>query len=458
MSASVATIVFGLFIFWLFARDRALRSQCSMALWIPIIWIVIVASRPISSWLGGQSADPVNNLEGSPTDRLVFLILILAAFVVLLRRRVNWSGITAGNKWLCLYLIYLGISVVWCDYPFVSLKRWIKEVGNILMVLVILSEGNPAEALKSVLFRCCSFLVPMSVLYIKYYPDLGRYFDRWTWQYSYGGVTTDKNMLGMSLFLCGMGLCWSFLDVWRRRAERKKDVYAHLLLMVMSLWLWHKASSATSLACSLMGAALLAGMEVPAIRRPIQRFGLFALLIPFILVLVSSVLFNPLELVTQRLGRDMTLTGRTDIWQGALRIEINPLIGTGYCSFWEGERAERVSKDLGFFFQLKEAHNGYLDVYLNSGLIGLALVVALLISSVRQASKQLTESGSYAAFRYAVLVSGILYNITESALSGLVTLWVVLLLAIVDEGVSAETCHKADPVLGYDENQAAGAL
>ena len=97
----------------------------SNAIYIPLLWIVILGSRPVSVWFGGgasmESTD--DYLEGSPFDRMVFLFLILAGAVVLLRRRVNWKALFTNNKWLLVFTLFWGISVLWSDYPFVALKR-----------------------------------------------------------------------------------------------------------------------------------------------------------------------------------------------------------------------------------------------------------------------------------------------------------------------------------------------
>src|ERR1700731_94138 len=177
MASSLAFFFFAVFIFWLFLNDSERRQGISAALWIPLLWLSIIGSRFISTWLGSQSEDV---LEGSPLDRMVFLVLIVAAFIVLFKRRVDWGAIIRNNKWLFGYLLYLGISVLWSDYSFTSFKRWTKELGSVAMVLVILSESNPLEAIKAVLARTSYLLIPLSVLLIKYYPDLGRYYDQWT--------------------------------------------------------------------------------------------------------------------------------------------------------------------------------------------------------------------------------------------------------------------------------------
>ena len=73
MSAQLARIVIFAFIAFLFVCDRKRRTGCSNALWIPLMWILILGSRPFSSWFGGgvnmETTD--DYVEGSPVDRLV---------------------------------------------------------------------------------------------------------------------------------------------------------------------------------------------------------------------------------------------------------------------------------------------------------------------------------------------------------------------------------------------------
>ena len=78
------------------------------------------------------------------------------------------------------------------------------------------------------------------------------------------------------------------------------------------------------------------------------------------------------------LGRNPTISGRTEIWERCLSVPINPLLGAGYYSFWlDDRRVDIVNAD--YWFRLNEAHNGYLETYLNEGLIGVFLLVVLLM-------------------------------------------------------------------------------
>ena len=94
MPPSLALAMTIVFIFYLLRRDAVLDCKPSSALWIPSVWMLILGSRSVAQWLNlgapFQSADDL--LEGSPIDRAVFLLLMLAGLVVLVRRRIVWSN------------------------------------------------------------------------------------------------------------------------------------------------------------------------------------------------------------------------------------------------------------------------------------------------------------------------------------------------------------------------------
>lgn len=66
----------------------------------------------------------------------------------------------------------------------------------------------------------------------------------------------------------------------------------------------------------------------------------------------------------ETMGKDTSLTGRTKIWDLALSLSGNPLFGTEFESFWLGPRLDKI---WSVYWRITEAHNGYLEVYLNLG-------------------------------------------------------------------------------------------
>src|SRR5689334_22142725 len=87
------------FAFWAIRRDVKSRPGVSAAVWIPTLWIAILTSRPVTTWvgIGGIRTDLESSMEGSPLDALFFLTMILAAIYILSRRGLDWNTIFSRN-------------------------------------------------------------------------------------------------------------------------------------------------------------------------------------------------------------------------------------------------------------------------------------------------------------------------------------------------------------------------
>jgi len=434
MPRQFALVTFVLFISWLFVRDKKLRPLTSGALWIPLIWLLILSSRPISFWVSGEVLveNPEQYLEGSSLDKNVYLLLIVAAAVTLFRRGIKWNDFITANRWLVVFFLYCGITVIWSEYPFVGFKRWIKDIGNVLMVLVILTDEKPNRAVKVLIARWTYITIPLSVLFIKYYSDMGKYYTR-DWHTLFCGVATDKNALGCIAFLGGIFLVWDHVEA--RTGESKTpdrlDSLSRYVLLFMTLWLIYKAQSSTSLVCLIMGVGLLGAMKHPRVRQQIRHIGVYGLII-FGMLLLFYAYPGIAETFTELVGRDVTFTGRTNLWADILRQPINPLIGTGYQSFWLGERAERLWELYAFL--PNQAHNGYLDTYINSGLIGVVLLLIMFVKSGKKLKHEALLGNSLGMLLFSYFCIALLYNWTEAMFNRMSPIWVFQLLAMLSTG------------------------
>jgi O-antigen ligase len=432
MAPSLALYLCAALLVWLFFWEWRSGASRSWSLWIPTAWFVIIGSRFVSEWFGAVAIEGVaHDQEGSPFDRNVFLALIVVGTLVVLRRKLDWRRVFSDNKWLLIYAGYLALSILWSDYPISSFKRWIKDVGNIIMVLIVLSEASPVGAVRTLLARATYLLVPTSLVLIKYFPNLSRNYHPFTYEPSFTGVTTNKNMLGIALFVSGLFLVWSLLEPGAARAKVRSTVqFANMLvLLAMVFWLLAVVNSATAIVCLSLSAATLLALRVPTVRRQMARAGIHAFWVT-LLVVPPLVAFNVPEKVTTMLGRDSTLTDRTVIWELVLAERTNPLVGTGFYSFWMGDRPQRLSER--FYFRLNSAHNSYLETYLNTGLIGVALLIAFMGVAILSTCRTVgAGKDGYAAFRLSCLVGLVAYGMTEALYNRLGLVWFMLLLMTI---------------------------
>lgn len=428
MPPAIAAVVFTLGIFGLFRLDRT-EVRTSLALWIPVIWMTLAASRPLSVWL--NLAPPPETdiyLEGSPIDRAVFIALLAIGIVVLVYRRVQLPAFMRHNLALLAFFAYCALSILWSDYPGIAFKRWIKAIGDIVMILIVLTDSELGTALKRLLTRLGFVLVPVSVLFVKYYPDLGRGYDRWTWLPVWTGIATNKNELGMICMVFGFASLWRILELLRgdKRDRRTGSFLAHTTILVMAIWLLSKANCMTALSCFALGSTLLllitvcglAQRHIHLVVAAVLGFAMFALF------------FDPGGSLVKELGRNPTLTGRTMLWEVLPQFTPSSLLGAGYQSFWLGDRLQKI-RALFPGNPLMEAHNGYLELFLNSGWLGVVLFSCLLISGYRRIISGFRHDATAANVRLTYFVAALIYNCTEAAFKELNLMWITFLLAII---------------------------
>ena len=101
----------------------------------------------------------LNYVDGNALDRALYLAMIVSGLVILARRAVRWRQVISQNPWLYLFMGYCAVSILWSDYPFVAMKRWVKDFGNVVMVLIVMTEPVPAAAMRSLLLRATYVLV-----------------------------------------------------------------------------------------------------------------------------------------------------------------------------------------------------------------------------------------------------------------------------------------------------------
>lgn len=150
--------------------------------------------------------------------------------------------------------------------------------------------------------------------------------------------------------------------------------------------------------------------------------------------------------VFQLLGRDATLTGRTDIW-GALfdAIGERPWLGYGYGAFWGLESAPAYKVRLATEWLVPTAHNGWLEIALSLGVVGLAAFVLNYLLMLSRAVWMAATSWS-GVFACGVALQFLLFSVSESiALQQNAIVWVtyVAVAAKVAQAVRVETSEAA---------------
>ena len=414
---------------WVSYRDTKERTAVSPSVWIVVIWLFVHGTRPLESWFGLEA--PVSRDEGSPLEATVNTVLIAAGLSVLIRRGIQWRTVITGNVWLAVFYLFWILSITWSDYPFITVKRLIKDCGYLIMALVVLTDKTPSQSIRAAIVRFSYICIPWSVILIRYFPHLGRTlvgYSKSTMMYV--GVSTHKNVLGNLVLTSALFVLWDLLEQWNgQKASKNSLIRSRAFLLALCWYLLLLIDSQTSLVCAILGSVLLVALfKIRSWRHNPWRIETVGI-VGAIIVGGGNLFFDVKEAFLQSVNRDPTLTTRTDIWPILIEFQDNFLLGQGFNTFWAGERMIQMEEST---FGIIQAHNGYIETYLNGGLVGVTLLCLLMLATYLRIRKGLLFGISESRIRLAILISVLIYNYSEASFNKIGPLWFVTVWAMME--------------------------
>ncbi len=463
MPPSLALVVYIAAVAGLFFLDRESSARPSKAVWLSVGWLWINGSRSPSTWLGMSIPREIPG-QLPPTsllDQSVAGCLIVFATVVLVRRLRTVTAALKSSWPIVLFFSYCLTSLAWSDFPAWGFKRWLRALGDLLMVLIIVTDTQPSAALRRLLSRVGFVLLPASLLLIKYFPELGRGFTPQGLAMN-TGVATNKNTLGVLVYVITLGTIWQVLSLWldKKQPNRARRLLAQGTLLYFGISLVFTAHSATSTAATALGAALMLATVLPPTRHHPAAVHAFVLAILLGGGLITFI--GGSGKIAQAMGRDSDFNGRTEVWDVVLPMVPNTLGGAGFETFWVGPRVLAVADVFHSF--TNESHNGYVEIYVNLGWIGIGLIALILFQGYFWAVGAFRRDPVLGALLVAFVVTATIYNITEAGFRMLNPAWLFLLLSVlsanraltIQEAPSQVDAQPADSALELTDSDALG--
>jgi O-antigen ligase len=235
-------------------------------------------------------------------------------------------------------------------------------------------------------------------------------------------VTPEKNALGALCLVYGLAFLYYFLQAYREEKgpRRRKLLIAYGIVTVLAVYLLVGSQSATALAgFFLAGVPMVLTFRYSLFRKPLL---VHTMVLGALGVAVSALFLNMGSGMLEQMGRNATLTGRTAVWHAALSLAKSPVVGTGFESFWIGPRYEHMAELTGMY--LNQAHNGFLETYLNLGWIGIALLALVLITAYLRVVKAVRWMAPVANLRLAFFMIVVSQNYTEASFGMAGAVWI----------------------------------
>jgi exopolysaccharide production protein ExoQ len=371
----------------------------------------------IGTWYTASAAVLLSGPVGVPvgTSGAVFCVI---ALVALRLRRIPARDVYIP-VWASLFVLWCATSALWSDDPERTL---VDAIGLVLVTLAAIASANTFSTRSILRGLICGVVAVavLSVLVAVVAPGQGISQDM-----ALQGMYEHRNILSSTLAL---GLVAMVSGGWALGPRRALRVMLVALVAACTI----AAQSITALA-SLV-AAFAVALALGAVRRLPRNdktlatvgFGALALLCVFLLS-------HNLTRLVESVGRDPTLTGRTDIWTAVwTQVAERPWLGHGWGAVWVvgDEAGDYVRGYIGY--SIDHSHNGALDILVQVGAVGLALaVVALVAFGVTAARVYFRGSTQLGSWPLALLALVLFYNISEAQLVRPLNWWFVFVTAVV---------------------------
>jgi exopolysaccharide production protein ExoQ len=400
-----------------------------------VVVVILLSTGALLPLLHRETSAILDVIQGDRRSQIVWAS-VYGITILLVAMRWRQVAYTATRDKLLLLLLGIAIvSVLWSVAPELTLRRSVALVGTTLFGAYLATRYSTNELLR-LLAWALGIVVLLSIVFALALPSYGIYTDPRgeAWR----GIYWHKNALGRTMALSAM----VFLFLALSSRSRRWIAWACFGLSVALLLL---SESITSLAVLLIILALLPLYKALRWRStPAVPFYVIAILSGGVAI---AWLGANAEDILSALGRDLTLSGRTELWSAVLEmIRQRPWLGYGYRAFWLGWTGESAHVWLWMLrigANYEAADNGFLDLWLYLGLLGvLVFAYGFVRAFLRAVTRVRLTKTAEGLWPLALLTFILFYNLAESAiLAHNNVLWILYVQASLSVAVLATTVN-----------------
>jgi len=333
-------------------------------------------------------------------------VWVIACGWMLHGRRVllaSWQSV----PWIVAFAGFAVISAAWSQDAGITLR---KGIFLLLTTAFGIYFGRRFTVPRQMHLICIAALVAsfLSIVFAVGLPKYG--IDHDVHEGVWLGIFTQKNVCAREmLFLLATVLPYQpgrLISRWLR---------AFTLPAVVAVVIGTRSKTALLILLALL-AFFLAMVLYRKVSRGVVVLASIAALT--LAVMLLSLAASSLPRLAALIGRDGTMTGRTQIWQAVFEaIQKHPILGYGFSAFWLSLRGESANIILTLRWAVPAAHNGFLDIWLQLGVAGLVLFAVGFLIALRAALGNLRDPDfARAAWPLAILLLTFVYNLDESSL------------------------------------------
>jgi exopolysaccharide production protein ExoQ len=356
----------------------------------------------------------------------VVIYICLLIFIGNLIKKQNKFNLP---KSLVVFFLFLMVhSILFSSSMMVSLSKVIILLGTCLYSLSLIKRYSFTVMLKITLLVCI-IINTLTLIYMYFEPALA--FEDYNGKAILSGTFPNKNNFA-TYVLFSIIVSLSFLKTTNVKFYR----IIGLFTIVSSIGFLLISGSVTSLITLIVIVTIFFINNLLNRRLNIVYMGILINFVVYLIINLNSI-FG--DIIYDLFERDITLTGRTFIWDAIItQVGGGLIFGYGYGTFWgfnpilENNIISNYSNNIGGV-TVQGAHNGFLELMLQIGIIGVLLLVFILILSGNKL-KKIKQSIIY-TFSSFYLIYILMYFITERSLwnMGYQTLFLFMVVILIFE-------------------------
>lgn len=370
---------------------------------------VILTLAYMTSPFQGLFAPPAQlsvNSTGNVSELLLQTFVFLTAGVFIMRR---WRSFVRGIpdcKWAIVVVALALASALWAADPPFAIRKGLIFLATTMFGIYFGTRYRRHEQVILILWAV-GLLAVMSISMVVLFPQYG--IDHFVHPGDWRGVFITKNTMARVVVLGVVALCCSPRRWLGTGVPWFVCLVAFSALIVLS-------GSATALVTGVLLFALTRMYRL--IRLPVTTRIPILMASLLVSVLIVTAVIEQREVLLALLGRDATLTGRVPLWNSVLAsIGGRPLLGYGFDSFWNGMAGPSAAIVIAVGWVPPYAHNGFLDICLDLGVVGLLAFGTGFVMRFRSAILEYRALGYRSAlWPLAFLSFLLLYNLTDSTI------------------------------------------
>jgi O-antigen ligase len=308
---------------------------------------------------------------GDERAQLMWGVIDFVVVIVCFFHARQFVRVASRQPFILAFVGWAALSLMWSDDPQLTMRRIIGLICTMALGF-FLGMRFETKALLRILAWALAFAVIASIIAAVLFPSFGTMtnLDNGAWR----GIFAHKNELGRTM---GIALIVFICLLWDSRQNRA----IYLILFFLSVVLLALSQSMTSIIVTVL--TLSIAFYHRSRLRPAQRvaFLAMALLVGFGATLYLQ---SRMDSIFAMIGRDSNLTGRIPLWRLSIAAMLHrPLLGAGWDAFWPGPDGDTIRSLVRWV--VPHAHNGFLEIALNIGLIGLLIFVLFNFDCFRRA-------------------------------------------------------------------------